>query len=128
MDKLTGTSTVMVTENLTAAAVGSGLLPVFSTPSLIAMMENAAVNALAGTLDEGVTTVGTMISIEHLAATPLGMEVTATAVLTEQDGRAYTFEVEAHDGVGLVGKGTHKRFAVKSEKFMAKAESRKAQQ
>lgn len=70
MDKLVGKSTVKVTQEVTAAAVGSGLLPVFSTPSLIALMENAAVNALEGTLDEGVTTVGTMISIEHLAATP----------------------------------------------------------
>jgi len=124
MSQLIGKSTVKVTKEVTAAAVGSGLLPVFSTPSLIALMENAAVNALEGTLDEGVTTVGTMISIEHTAATPMGMEVTATATLIEQDGRAYTFEVTASDEVGEVGKGTHKRFAVKSDKFMAKAESR----
>ncbi len=114
-----------VFEGNTAKNVGSGSLEVFATPAMIALMEKASCQALEGYLDEGTTTVGTKVDIEHLAATPLGMEVTVRSTVTEVDGRRICFNVEAFDEVGLIGKGNHERFAVFSEKFMAKTNSKK---
>ena len=105
--------------------MASGQLPVFATPALVALMEQAACNALAGTLDEGVSTVGAFISVEHLSATPLGMRVWAEATLTAQEGRSYDFTIEAFDEAGLIGRATHKRVAVKSARFLEKAEAKK---
>jgi len=113
--------TVVVQEN-TAAAVGSGLLPVFATPMMVALMENAAVNALAGHLSEGEGTVGTAMDLTHDAATPIGMKVWAEAELTAVDGRALTFTVAAYDEAGPIGKGVHHRFIIQNEKFLAKAQ------
>lgn len=112
--------TVVVQEN-TAAAVGSGLLPVFATPMMVALMENAAVNALSEHLAEGEGSVGTHMDISHDAATPIGMKVWAEAELTACDGRALTFSVTAYDERGPIGKGVHQRFVIQNEKFMAKA-------
>lgn len=115
----------VVTKENTAAAVGSGLLPVFATPMMCALMEHAAVKALEGKLAEGEGTVGTHMDISHDSATPVGMKVWAEATLVAVDRRALSFEVAAYDEKGLIGKGTHQRFIIQNEKFMAKAEQKK---
>lgn len=116
-----GTAETTVTADKLALNVGSGSLAVFATPSMTALMEESACNCLADYLDKGETTVGTELNIKHLSATPEGMNVNAEAVLTEINGREFTFEVTVHDESGLIGTGTHKRFLVYSEKFTAKA-------
>lgn len=121
----TGTAQSTVTLQNTARAMGSGSLEVFATPALVALMESAACNALEGTLEEGVTTVGVEICVEHLAATPVGMAVRAEAALISQEGRAYAFSIEAFDEAGLIGKAEHRRVAVKAERFQQKAEAKK---
>jgi predicted thioesterase len=105
----TGTATATVTNQNTAIAVGSGSLAVFATPMLIALMERAACDCLASCLEDGQTSVGTAISVEHTAATPVGMEVTATATITAVFGRKIEFALTASDGAGEIGKGTHTR-------------------
>ena len=122
---LKGTVTETVNEKITAEKVGSGSLPVFATPMMVALMEKAACKALENSLDEGNTTVGTKVDVEHVAATPVGMEVTVTATVTAVDGRKISFSVEAFDEAGLIGKGTHDRFVVGAEKFTAKAYAKK---
>lgn len=119
-----GTATVKVTDDNTAKKVGSGLLPVYSTPSMIALLEMAACNAIADSLEEGTSSVGTLINVKHLAATPIGMNVTATATLTEVDGRKLVFDIKVHDETTLIGEGTHERFIVFSEKFLAKTNAK----
>ena len=104
----------------TAAEVGSGSLLVFATPCMVAMMEGAACEAIAAGLAEGETTVGTELNIQHLSATPVGMEVRAAATVTAVEGKCITFEVEAFDEAGTIGKGTHKRFLVASQRFLDK--------
>ncbi len=121
---LKGRAETVVTQSNTAAAVGSGLLPVFGTPMMIGLMENAAVDALSGHLAEGEGSVGTHLDISHDAATPIGMKVWAEAELTAVDGRALTFAVTAFDEAGPIGKGVHNRFIIQSEKFMAKAQKK----
>lgn len=115
-----GTAETIVTEDKLAVNVGSGSLAVFATPSMTALMEKSACNCLSDYLDDEETTVGTELNIRHLSATPEGMKVTAEAVLTEINGREFTFEVTASDETGVIGKGLHKRFLVYSEKFTAK--------
>lgn len=122
---LKGTVTETVNENITAEKVGSGSLPVFATPMMVALMEKAACKALENSLDEGSTTVGTKVDVEHVAATPVGMEVTVTATVTAVDGRKISFSVEAFDEAGLIGKGAHDRFVVNAEKFTAKTYAKK---
>ena len=114
-----------VTEDVTAAKVGSGLLPVFSTPSMIALIELTACSLIEPYLEDGVTTVGTLVNVRHLSATPVGMDVRCEAELTELDGRRYVFSVKVFDAAGLVGEGVHERFSVKSSRFMEKAEAKK---
>ena len=111
--------TVVVQEN-TAAAVGSGLVPVFATPYMIALMENAAVNALTPYMEENQGTVGTHLDISHDAATPVGMKVWAESEVTEVDGKRIELKVAAYDEAGVIGKGTHQRFIVTNERFLAK--------
>lgn len=118
------TEEITVTESLTASAMGSGTLKVFATPAMTALMEKACFECVAPYLDEGITTVGTSLNIEHTAATPVGMKVKAKGTLTETDGRKLVFEVEAYDEKGLIGKGTHERFTVKSESFTEKTYSK----
>ena len=115
-----GIASVKVDETNTAMKVGSGLLPVYSTPSMIALLEMAACNCVADYLEEGTSSVGTLINIKHLAATPIGMKVTATATLTSIEGRKLTFEIEVVDECTVIGSGTHERFIVYSEKFLSK--------
>ncbi len=115
---------ITVTDEVTAEKVKSGSLKVFSTPSMIALMEQAAAELCQQDMPDGCTTVGTAISIEHLAATVCGVEVRAVAALTATDGRRYDFDVEVYDNAGLIGKGSHTRFSVKIDKFLEKAHQR----
>ena len=104
----------------TAKEVGSGDLLVYATPCLAALMEGAACEAIAGALPDTQTTVGTLLSIEHTAATPVGLEVRAEAEVTAVEGKVITFEVNAYDEAGPIGKGTHKRVIVNTQKFLDK--------
>lgn len=115
--------TVVVPEN-TAQAVGSGLVPVFATPHMIALMENAAVNAVQAQLAAGEGTVGTRLDVTHDAATPVGMKVWAQAEVTAVEGRRITFAVSAFDGRERIGGGVHQRFIIQSERFLAKAQGK----
>lgn len=118
---LTHTASTRVRRGNTALAIGSGDLPVLATPAMVAMMENAAMTAVAPHLDAGTTTVGTKIDISHVKATPLGRAVSATATLATVDGRRLDFRVEARDDAGeLLGEGTHTRVIVDRDRFMAK--------
>lgn len=117
---LTHTSSLTVTEALTAKAMGSGDLPVLATPAMMALMENAAMTAVAPELPEGSTTVGGHIESSHLKPTPIGAEVKAEATLTKVDGRKLYFTVKAMQGDTIIGEGTHLRFIVDREKFMSK--------
>lgn len=100
--------------------MGSGDLAVFATPSMIALMENAAMNAVATELPEGATTVGAMMNTTHLRPSALGAEISAVATLKEVDGRKLTFEVVAKDGGQVIGEGTHVRYVVDRVRFMGK--------
>lgn len=119
-----GFAKTMVTEENTASAMGSGSLEVFATPAMVALMEECSWKLVQPYLEEGQGTVGTGLEIQHLSATPLGMEVTCQSTLTEVDGRKLTFEVEAYDAAGLIGKGTHQRFIVDNARFQAKANAK----
>ena len=121
---LKGRAETIVTEQNTAEAIGSGLVPVFGTPYMIALMENAAVNAIQPCLaaDEG--SVGTLLNIAHSSATPIGMKVWANAAVTAVEGKKITFEVTAFDEAGEIGHGTHERFIIKPERFLAKAQGK----
>ena len=114
------TSEITVTEALTAAAVGSGDMPVFATPMLIALMENAAMLALKPHLPEGMTSVGGHIETSHLKPSKMGDTVMATAEVTKVDGKKVEFKVVAWSGDVLLGQGSHLRFIVDREKFMSK--------
>ena len=115
--------TVVVQEN-TAAAVGSGLVPVFATPYMIALMEGAAVNAVLPHIEADEGTVGTHLNVSHSAATPMGMKVWAEAVVTAVEGKKLSFDVVAFDESGEIGRGTHERFIIKPEKFLAKVQAK----
>ena len=114
------TATREVTQTNTAKAVGSGSLEVFATPMMVALMEEAACLAIADMLEEGQTSVGTKISVEHTAASLVSQVVSATAVITNVDGRSVEFELAASDKNGEIGKGTHTRFIVNEDKFISK--------
>lgn len=116
--------TTVIPEML-ANNVGSGTLEVFSTPMLGALMENAAMSLLQTFLEEGETSVGTMLTISHEAPTPEGMDVMARAEVVAVNGREVAFSLEVFDEVGKVGFGAHKRVVVNGERFQAKAYARK---
>ncbi len=111
-----------VTSDKLAVAVGSGSLKVFATPSMAALMEEAACAAVKPFLESSETTVGTSLHIEHTAATPKGMIVTAEAEVISVNGREITFQVSAQDETGQIGHGIHKRFVVHADKFQAKTD------
>ena len=117
---LTHTSQLKVTESVLAISMGSGDLPVLATPAMMALMENAAMLAVAPHLPEGSTTVGGHISASHIKPTPIGETVTATATVVKVDGKKIEFEVKAHCGDILLGEGSHLRFIVDREKFMSR--------
>ena len=118
------TQTEKVTEKNSAASLGSGLLPVYATPAMILLIESTAAKSVVPELEEGMTTVGTKLNVDHLAATPIGMEVRCECELIQVDRRKLVFKAEVYDGCELVGKGIHERFIVASEKFMIKANSK----
>ena len=121
---LKGDAKRRVTDEDTAQRWGSGLVPVFGTPSLVGLMENAAVEALAGHLPPGQTSVGGRMDVRHLAPTPVGMRVRARAKLTKIEGRRLVFQIEAWDEVEKIGESTHERFVVDQKAFTARAEAK----
>lgn len=116
---LSGKVSRTVDATMTASAVGSGGVDVLSTPTMILLMEMAAVEAVSGALARGLVTVGTGVNVRHLAATPMGDTVTAAAEVTALEGRRLTFAVEARDSERIVGTGTHVRMAVDLQRFMS---------
>jgi fluoroacetyl-CoA thioesterase len=121
---LTGEMVAEVQPEHTARSLGSGGVDVLATPMLVALMEGAAKDTVQPGLPEGWTTVGTRVDICHLAATPVGMKVSAKATLSEVDGRRLVFTVEAHDDHEKIGEGSHERFIVSTERFENKARSK----
>ncbi len=118
------TETVTVCDENTAKSVGSGFLPVFATPAMAALMEKTAALAVQDQLGEGEGTVGISLNIRHLAATPIGMTVTCEAELIEIDRKRLVFSLKVTDGVDVIGDGTHERFIINNEKFLAKANAK----
>lgn len=121
---LTNEVKATVTEANIASTMGSGCLRVFATPAMCCLMEKAASDLMDSIVDDGSTTVGTALNIAHTAATPVGMEVTATAEITAVEGRKISFRVTARDEAGEIGSGTHERFIVFKEKFQAKTDAK----
>lgn len=115
-----GTAKTVVSEKNTAKMAGSGSLEVFATPMMIALMEQAACDCLADSLEQGQSSVGTQISVDHTAASPLGAEITAVAEITSIEGKKIAFSVTAHCGENQIGSGTHTRFIIDTERFMSK--------
>ena len=122
---LSAEKTTTVTDKNTATAWGSGGLDVFATPAMIAFMELASLSAVDHLLPQGWSTVGTELNVKHLSATPLGIKISARAELLSINGRALLFKVEAFDEDGKIGEGTHSRFIVENERFLAKLEKKK---
>jgi fluoroacetyl-CoA thioesterase len=114
-----------VTEAMTADALGSGDVPVLGTPAVLALAERAAVQAVAGRLEAGHTSVGSWVELSHLAPTPVGATVTATARLVKVSGRDLTFEVSVHDRAGEVARVRHRRALVRRDQFTKTAQARK---
>ncbi len=118
---ITGIQSVKVSESNSAKTMGSGTLDVFATPAMIALIEETAWKSVQPFLEEGEGTVGTKLEVSHDAPTPLGMTITAETRLVEIDGRRLVFEVEASDGIDIIGKGRHERFIIRNERFQEKA-------
>lgn len=119
-----GEAATLVEKEDTAAEVGSGSLLVYATPCMVALMEGAACEAIADALGEDKTSVGTELSISHISATPVGLEVRAEAEVTAVEGKIITFQVTAYDEAGKIGEGTHKRCIVSSQRFLEKTYSK----
>lgn len=117
---LTYKSTTIVSNENSALTMGSGNLPVFATPAMVALMENATMLAVADALPEGFTTVGSEMNVRHIKPSPVGAQITAVALLTAVEGRKLTFDVSAYDGEEQIGAGVHVRFMVDIERFMNK--------
>jgi len=117
---LTASIETKVTNEITAEQMGSGSLDVYATPAMISLMERSALSAVSQHLPKGYTTVGTYVNINHMAATPIGMEVKAVAELISIEGRKLTFKVEAFDTVQKIGEGLHERYVVECTKFREK--------
>lgn len=117
---ITGEKSVAVTIENTALAMGSGTLRVFATPAMIALIEGCCAESVEDLLDEGITTVGTKVEIEHLSPSPPGAGIFCKSKLVAANGRRLDFEAEVCDNAGLIGKGRHTRFTVDAEEFVAK--------
>ena len=117
---LRGSASVIVTAALTAEALGSGDVPVYGTPAMLALVERACCAAVALALDDGATTVGSWAEVEHLAASRLGVTVTASAEVTVVDGRRISFDAEVHEGDKLIGRVKHRRALVDRAKFLSR--------
>lgn len=118
---LKGRADDVVTDRNTAQAACSGALPVFGTPFMCALMEKAAWTSIAPHLADGDGTVGTKLDVSHVSATPLGMKVWAETEVTLVDGKRIELKVAAYDEKGLIGEGTHERFIITNDRFLAKA-------
>jgi predicted thioesterase len=114
----------IVTPAMSAARVGSGLVDVFATPMLVALVEQTCYESVLPHLDEGQGTVGTLVNVSHLSATPIGRRVWCDSELTEVDRRRLVFHVKAFDDCGLIGEGTHERFIIDTAKFMDKLKAK----
>lgn len=115
----------IVTPDMTADRIGSGLAQVLATPMLVALMEKTCYESVADQLEAGQSTVGTHIDISHCAASPVGMKVWCDSELVEVDRRRMTFDVKAYDECGLIGEGRHERFVIDSARFQAKIDAKK---
>ena len=118
------TKELTVTDELTAAKMGSGLASVYATPCMIALIEGTAAESVERFLEEGQGTVGTKVEVEHLAATPVGMKVRCETELIEVDRKRLLFKAEVYDETGLVGKGQHERFIINNARFMEKVQAK----
>ena len=114
----------VVTEDMLAVNVGSGSLRVLATPTVVALMEEASTKLGDTFLDEGLTTVGTMVEIQHISPSPIGAKIKVESKLISNDDRSFKFEVTAYDNAGMIANGTHNRVSVKSEKFQKKADEK----
>ena len=114
----------VVAEHNVAISAGSGTLPVFATPYMCALMEEAAWKTIAPELAEGESSVGTKLSISHISASPIGIKVWAESEVTAVDGKKIEFKVSAYDEAGLIGEGTHERFIVTNDRFLTKTEKK----
>lgn len=119
-----GKEELIVNEMNTAEALGSGSLAVFATPAMIALMEKTARLSVAPFLEDGQSTVGTLVNVKHLSASPVGMKITCRTELKEIDRRRLVFHVECSDEAGIIGEGEHERFIIDEAKFMAKTEAK----
>ena len=119
-----GEKEIVVDASVSAKKAASGEMDVFGTPFVIALMEQTADVSVRPYIENTQATVGTMVNIKHIAATPMGMKAFGKSELLEIDGRRLFFKVEVYDEVGLVAEGTHERFIIDKEKFMAKTEKR----
>lgn len=123
---LSGTASMLVTDERLATRVGSGNVPVFASPMLIAAVEAAAVDCLDGFLPQDHESLGVHLDVAHTSPTPIGLTVTATATIKSVDGRKITFDVSATDGVDRIGSGTHTRIIVDTARFMARIAAKSA--
>ena len=121
---LKGCAETLVAPGNTAADIGSGALPVFSTPHMIALMEKASMAAIASCLEEGQGSVGTHVDVSHLAATPVGMAVRAESELVAVERRMLSFRVRAYAGEELIGEGSHQRCLIMNDRFMEKTQAK----
>ncbi len=119
-----GHQEMTVTEEFTAKSMGSGVMDVYATPAMLALMEKTAFTSVADQLNEGCGSVGIRVEIEHVAPSPVGMKITCDSELIEIEGRKLIFSVEAYDEAGLIGKGIHERFIIESEKFQQKTDKK----
>ena len=115
-----------VTPEMSAARVGSGLVEVFATPMMVALIEQTCLESVLPHLEDGQGTVGTLVNVSHVAATPIGMRVWCESELVEVDRRRLVFSVKAYDECGLIGEGTHERFIIDTAKFFEKVSSKTA--
>ena len=121
---LTGRADALVTSDKTAAACGSGSLPVFGSPCLLALMEEATCNSLEGRLEDGRSSVGVSMEVQHSAASPVGIKVWAESELTKIDGKMLTFTVTAYDEAGVIGTASITRCIIRSESFVARCNAK----
>lgn len=113
-----------VTAEMSAARIGSGLVEVFATPMMVALIEQTCLESVIPYLEEGQGTVGTLVNVSHVSATPVGMRVWCESELVEVDRRRLVFRVKAYDECGLIGEGTHERFIIDNAKFMEKIKNK----
>ena len=114
-----------VTPEMSAARIGSGLVEVFATPMMVALIEQTCLESVLPYLEEGQGTVGTLVNVTHSAATPVGMRVWCDSELVEVDRRRLVFSVKAYDECGLIGEGSHERFIIDTAKFQAKIDAKR---